>query len=293
MSDKYIPSRKDGHFLTLTSCDKTVINLKVTGKAELEEARGLFSKLSKIANKALKGCKTPSAFFSRLEYEVEYFNEFVEFFDVSPVALAAGMTQLRFHEIAVDNWDDAGATINAKGEQGGKYKLPPPTMMLVLRSKAYQKKHGNIVMNDSLDEFGDNMAGISEIGYIYADEEIDAIEELGKHVSKDIVENALSSATEALRQATHEAMLKVMKSCEYGTAESKTNKPDKVKREFAKQKVKKMLSGLEGDDFLNALGGILRDDEMRSFISKDFAEWRKNETSENVMPMPGEVIGEA
>jgi len=137
------------------------------------------------------------------------------------------------------------------------------------------------------------MAGISEIGYIYSDDEIDAIEELGKHVPKDIVENALSAATDALRQATNEAMLKTMKSCEYGTAESKTNKPDKVKREFAKQKVKKMLSGLEGDDFLNALGGILRDDEMRSFISKDFAEWRKNEGLENVMPMPGEIHGEA
>jgi len=68
MSDKYIPSGKGGHFLTLTGCDKTVISLKVTGKAELVEACELFSKLSKIANKALKGCKTPSAFFSRLEF---------------------------------------------------------------------------------------------------------------------------------------------------------------------------------------------------------------------------------
>ena len=286
-------NKKNGHFMTLTGCDKAVINIKITGKAELETASELFSKLSKIANKALKGCHTPSAFFGRLEYEAESFNEFTEFFDVSPVALAAGMTQLRFHEIAVDNWDDAGATITARGEQGGKYKLPPPTMMLVLRSKKYQKEHGNTIMNDSLDEYGENMAGISEIGYIYADDEADIIEELEKHMPKDVIEKAVEATTDAIRRATQNAMLKVMKSCEYGTAESQSNKPDKIKKEFAKQKVKKLLSGLKGDDFFNTLGEVLRNDEMRSFIKNDFDEWRKNNNSDNIMPMPGEIHGEA
>ena len=71
-------NRENGHFLTLTGCDKTVISLKVTDKAELEEARELFVKLSKLANRALKSSKTPTAFFSRLEYEVEFFDEFKE-----------------------------------------------------------------------------------------------------------------------------------------------------------------------------------------------------------------------
>ena len=43
----------------------------------------------------------------------------------------------------------------------------------------------------------------------------------------------------------------------------------------------------------NTLGEVLRDDEMRNFIQKDFNEWRKNEGLENVMPMPGEIHGEA
>jgi len=286
-------NKNNGHFMTLTGCDQAVINIKITGKAELETASELFSELSKIANKALKGCTTPSAFFGRLEYEAESFNEFTEFFDVSPVALAAGMTQLRFHEIAVDNWDDAGATIDVKGKQGGKYKLPPPTMMLVLRSKAYQKKNGNIVMNDSLDEYGDGMAGIAEVGYIYADDAIDVIEEIEKHVPKDIVKKAVSSATDALREAVNDAMLKVMESFQFGTAEANSNAPDDVKKEFAKQKVKKLLSGLQGDDFFNTLGEVLRDDEMRSFIQEDFDAWRKNEGNENIMPMPGGIRAEA
>jgi len=287
-------SNKDnGHFINLTSSDKAVINLRVTGKAELEKASELFSKLSKLANKALKGSKTPSAFFRILEYEMESFNEFTEFFDVSPVGLAAGMTQMRFHEIAVNNWDDAGATIDARGEQGGKYKLPPPTMMLVLRSKAYQKEHGNIVMNDSLDEYGDDMAGISEVGYIYANPEIEAIEALEEHVPKNVLSKAVNAVTLALRESVNEAMIKLMKKCEYGTDEASSNEPEDVRREFARSKVKKLLSGLQGDDFFNTLGEVLRDDEMRSFIQKDFDEWRKNEGYENVMPMPGEIHGEA
>ena len=293
MSDKYIPSGKGGHFLTLTGCDKTVISLKVTGKAELVEACELFSKLSKIANKALKGCKTPSAFFSRLEYEVEYFNEFTEFFDVSPVALAAGMTQLRFHEIAVDNWDTLGVTIDAKGEQGGRYKLPPPTMMLVLRSKGYQKKNGETIMNDSLDKYGENMAGISEIGYIYADDEMLAIEALEKYVPKNVLSKAVGAVTLALRKSVSKDMVKLMKGCEYGTNESSSKEPEDIKGEFARQKIQGILSGLEGDDFFNALGKILRNDTMRSFIQKDFDKWCKNEGSENIMPMPGEIHGEA
>ena len=235
-------SNKDnGHFINLTSSDKAIINLRVTGKAELKKASELFSKLSKLANKALKSSKSASAFFRILEYEVESFNEFTEVFDVSPVALAAGMTQMRFHEIAVDNWDDIGATIDAKGQKGGKYKLPPPTMMLVLRSKEYQKKHGNIVMNDSLDEYGSDMAGISEIGYIYADEEIEIIEALEKHVPKDVLSKAVSSVTSALKYSVNGAMIKLMKQCEYGTNESDSKEPEDVKREFAKQKVKKLL----------------------------------------------------
>jgi|TARA_R110002020_G_C16170815_1_gene764064 hypothetical protein len=287
-------SNKDnGHFINLTSSDKAIINLRVTGKAELKKASELFSKLSKLANKALKSSKSASAFFRILEYEVESFNEFTEFFDVSPVALAAGMTQMRFHEIAVDNWDDAGATIDAKGQQGGKYKLPPPTMMLVLRSKEYQKKHGNIVMNDSLDEYGSDMAGISEIGYIYADDEIEVIEALEEHVPKDVLSKAVGAVTSALKESVNGAMIKLMKQCEYGTNESDSKEPEDVKREFAKQKVKKLLSGLQGDDFFNTLGEVLRDDEMRSFIQNDFDKWRKNEGYENVMPMPGEIHGEA
>ncbi len=283
----------NGHFINLTSCEKTVINLRVIDKAELKKASELFRQLSKLANKALKSSKSPSAFFRILEYEVDSFNEFTEFFDVSPVGLAAGMTQMRFHEIAVDNWDDAGATIDAKGEQGGKYKLPPPTMMLVLRSKAYQKENGNTVMNDSLDEYGEDMAGISEIGYIYADDEIQTIEALEEHVPKKILSKAVGAVTLALKDSVNLAMIKLMKKCEYGTAESGSNKPDNVKKEFAKQKVKKILSGLEGDDFFNTLGEVLRDDEMRSFIQEDFNEWRKNEGYDNMMPMPGEIRGEA
>jgi hypothetical protein len=288
-------SNKDnGRFINITGCDKAVINLRVTGKAELKKASELFRQLSKLANKALKSSKTPSAFFRILEYEVESFNEFTEFFDVSPVALAAGMTQMRFHEIAVLNWDDAGATINSKGEQGGKYKLPPPTMMLVLRSKAYQKKHGNVVMNDSLDEYGDNMAGITEIGYIYADDEVETIEALGKHIPKNVLVKAVDAVTMALRDSVNGAMIKLMKKCEYGTAESDNNKPDNVKRIFAKQKVKKILSGLEGDEFFSTLGEILRDDDMRSFIQQDFDKWLKDSGSElPIMPMPGEIHGEA
>jgi len=283
----------NGHFINLTSCEKTVINLRVIDKAELKKASELFRQLSKLANKALKSSKSPSAFFRILEYEVDSFNEFTEFFDVSPVGLAAGMTQMRFHEIAVDNWDDAGATIDAKGEQGGKYKLPPPTMMLVLRSKAYQKENGNTVMNDSLDEYGEDMAGISEIGYIYADDEIETIEALEEHVPKKVLSKAVGAVTMALKDSVNLAMIKLMKKCEYGTAESGSNKPDNVKKEFAKQKVKKILSGLEGDDFFNTLGEVLRDDEMRSFIQEDFNEWRKNEGYDNMMPMPGEIRGEA
>ena len=283
----------NGHFINLTSCEKTVINLRVIDKAELKKASELFRQLSKLANKALKSSKSPSAFFRILEYEVDSFNEFTEFFDVSPVGLAAGMTQMRFHEIAVDNWDDAGATIDAKGEQGGKYKLPPPTMMLVLRSKAYQKENGNTVMNDSLDEYGEDMAGISEIGYIYADDEIETIEALEEHVPKKVLSKAVGAVTMALKDSVNLAMIKLMKKCEYGTAESGSNKPDNVKKEFAKQKVKKILSGLEGDDFFNTLGEVLRDDEMRSFIQEDFNEWRKNEGHDNMMPMPGEIHGEA
>ena len=266
---------KNGHFINLTSSDKAVINLRVTGKAELEKASELFRQLSKLANKALKSSKSASAFFRILEYEVESFNEFTEFFDVSPVALAAGMTQMRFHEIAVDNWDDIGATIDAKGQKGGKYKLPPPTMMLVLRSKEYQKKHGNIVMNDSLDEYGSDMAGISEIGYIYADEEIEIIEALEKHVPKDVLSKAVSAVTSALKDSVNGAMIKLMKQCEYGTNESNSKEPEDVRREFAKQKVKKLLSGLQGDDFFDTLGQDIRDDEMRDFIQNDFNEWRK------------------
>ena len=286
-------NNNNGHFINLTSCEKTVINLRVIDNAELKKASELFRQLSKLANKALKSSKSPSAFFRILEYEVDSFNEFTEFFDVSPVGLAAGMTQMRFHEIAVDNWDDAGATIDAKGEQGGKYKLPPPTMMLVLRSKAYQKEHGNIVMNDSLEEYGEDMAGISEIGYIYADDEIEAMEALKEHVPKKILSNALGAVTIALKDSVNLSMIKLMKKCEYGTAESDSNKPDNIKKEFAKQKVKKILSGLEGDDFFNTLGEVLRDDEMRSFIQEDFNEWRKNEGHDNIMPMPGEIHGEA
>jgi len=286
-------NKGNGHFINLTSCDKTVINLRVIDNAELKKASELFRQLSKLANKALKSSKTPSAFFRILEYEVDSFNEFTEFFDVSPVGLAAGMTQMRFHEIAVDNWDDAGATIDAKGEQGGKYKLPPPTMMLVLRSKAYQKENGNTVMNDSLDEYGEDMAGISEIGYIYADDEIETIEALEEHVPKKVLSKAVGAVTMALKDSVNLAMIKLMKKCEYGTAESGSNKPDNVKKEFAKQKVKKILSGLEGDDFFNTLGEVLRDDEMRSFIQEDFNEWRKNEGYDNMMPMPGEIRGEA
>ena len=286
-------NNNNGHFINLTSCEKTVINLRVIDNAELKKASELFRQLSKLANKALKSSKSPSAFFRILEYEVDSFNEFTEFFDVSPVALAAGITQMRFHEIAVDNWDDFGATIDAKGEQGGKYKLPPPTMMLVLRSKAYQKEHGNIVMNDSLEEYGEDMAGITEIGYIYADDEIETMEALKEHVPKKILSNALGAVTIALKDSVNLAMIKLMKKCEYGTAESDNNKPDNVKKEFAKQKVKKILSGLEGDDFFNTLGEVLRDDEMRSFIQEDFNEWRKNEGHDNIMPMPGEIHGEA
>ena len=286
-------NNNNGHFINLTSCEKTVINLRVIDNAELKKASELFRQLSKLANKALKSSKSPSAFFRILEYEVDSFNEFTEFFDVSPVGLAAGMTQMRFHEIAVDNWDDAGATIDAKGEQGGKYKLPPPTMMLVLRSKAYQKEHGNIVMNDSLEEYGEDMAGITEIGYIYADDEIETMEALKEHVPKKILSNALGAVTIALKDSVNLSMIKLMKKCEYGTAESDSNKPDNVKKEFAKQKVKKILSGLEGDDFFNTLGEVLRDDEMRSFIQEDFNEWRKNEGHDNIMPMPGEIHGEA
>ena len=286
-------NNNNGHFINLTSCEKTVINLRVIDNAELKKASELFRQLSKLANKALKSSKSPSAFFRILEYEVDSFNEFTEFFDVSPVGLAAGMTQMRFHEIAVDNWDDAGATIDAKGEQGGKYKLPPPTMMLVLRSKAYQKEHGNIVMNDSLEEYGEDMAGISEIGYIYADDEIETMEALKEHVPKKILSNALGAVTIALKDSVNLSMIKLMKKCEYGTAESDSNKPDNIKKEFAKQKVKKILSGLEGDDFFNTLGEVLRDDEMRSFIQEDFNEWRKNEGHDNIMPMPGEIHGEA
>ena len=286
-------NNNNGHFINLTSCEKTVINLRVIDKAELKKASELFRQLSKLANKALKSSKSPSAFFRILEYEVDSFNEFTEFFDVSPVGLAAGMTQMRFHEIAVDNWDDAGATIDAKGEQGGKYKLPPPTMMLVLRSKAYQKENGNTVINDSLDEYGEDMAGISEIGYIYADDEIETIEALEEHVPKKVLSKAVGAVTMALKDSVNLAMIKLMKKCEYGTAESGSNKPDNVKKEFAKQKVKKILSGLEGDDFFNTLGEVLRDDEMRSFIQEDFNEWRKNEGYDNMMPMPGEIRGEA
>ena len=283
----------NGHFINLTSCDKTVINLRVIDKAELEKASELFRQLSKLANKALKSSKTPSAFFRILEYEVDSFNEFTEFFDVSPVGLAAGMTQMRFHEIAVGNWSNIGATINSKGEQGGKYRLPPPTMMLVLRSKAYQKEHGNIVMNDSLDKYGEDTAGVAEIGYIYADDEIEAIEALEEHIPKKVLSKAVGAVTLALKDSVNTAMIKLMEKCEYGTAESDSIKPDDVKKEFAKQKVKKILSGLEGDDFFNTLGEVLRDDEMRSFIQKDFDEWRKNEGHDNMMPMPGEIHGEA
>ena len=283
----------NGHFINLTSSDKAIINLRVTGKAELKKASELFSKLSKLANKALKSSKSASAFFRILEYEVESFNEFTEFFDVSPVGLAAGMTQMRFHEIAVGNWSDIGATINSKGKQGGKYRLPPPTMMLVLRSKAYQKEHGNIVMNDSLDKYGEDTAGVAEIGYIYADDEIEAIEALEEHIPKNVLSKAVGAVTLALKDSVNTAMIKLMEKCEYGTAESDSIEPDDVKKEFAKQKVKKILSGLEGDDFFNTLGEVLRDDEMRSFIQKDFDEWRKNQGSDNIMPMPGEIHGEA
>jgi len=283
----------NGHFINLTSCDKTVINLRVIDKAELEKASELFRQLSRLANKALKSSKSPSAFFRILEYEVDSFNEFTEFFDVSPVGLAAGMTQMRFHEIAVGNWSDIGATINSKGKQGGKYRLPPPTMMLVLRSKAYQKEHGNIVMNDSLDKYGEDTAGVAEIGYIYADDEIEAIEALEEHIPKNVLSKAVGAVTLALKDSVNTAMIKLMEKCEYGTAESDSIEPDDVKKEFAKQKVKKILSGLEGDDFFNTLGEVLRDDEMRSFIQKDFDEWRKNQGSDNMMPMPGEIHGEA
>ena len=286
-------SNKNGHFINLTSSDKAIINLKVVDKAELEKASELFRQLSKLANKALKSTRSPAAFFRILEYEMESFKEFTEFFDVSPVALAAGMVQMRFHEIAVDNWDDAGATIDAKGGRGGKYKLPPPTMMLVLRSKAYQKEHGNIVMNDSLDKYGDDMAGISEIGYIYADEEIEIIHALEEYVPKDVLSKAVTAVTSALRDAVNVSMIHLMKKCKYGTNESRSKEPEDVRRDFARHKVKKLLSGLEGGDFFNTLGEVLRDDEMRDFIQKDFDEWRKAQASEHVMPMPGEIHGEA
>ena len=282
-----------GHIVNLSGSDKAIINLKVAGKDELEKASKLFEKLSTLANKALKNSKSPAGFFRILEYEVETFSEFTDFFDVTPVALAAGMVQMRFHQIAVDKWDDAGATINAKGELGGKYKLPPPTMIFVLRSKAYQKENGNIVMNDSLDKYGKYMAGINEIGYIYGDSEIEAIQKLEEHIPKKVLSKAVGAVTASLREAIGDDMVKLMKKCDYGTDESSSKEPEDVKREFAKQKVNKILSGLEGDDFFNTLGEVLRDDEMRNFIQEDFDEWRKTQTSEHVMPMPGEIHGEA
>ena len=293
-------SNKDnGHIIRLTNsnCDRAVINLKVTGKAELEKASELFNNLTKLSNKALRGSdyRIGGAFFRLLKYEVESFNEFIEFFDVSPVGLAAGMTQLRFHELAVENWDDIGATINSRGRRGGEYKLPPPTMMLVLRSKAYQKEHGNTVMNDSLD---DNLVGVSEISYICSDKDAKILEDLEKYVPKKALAKAMGCITMALRDSSDLAMSKLMNGDEEPDIDM-AYPPSRSEKDmkFAKNKIKEILSGLEGDDFFKKLGEVLRDDDMRDFISSDFNDWLNKNGGDGrempVMPMPGEIHGEA
>ena len=295
--------------LPITGRDsKVAIDLKVIGKAESKKARKLLLELIDKAIKASENINNAVKLFSRLEYEIEQFDEIVEFFDVTPTSLAASLVQLQFHSIVVENWESEGPTVTAKLRKGTKkgksYKLPAPTMIVILKSKSYKNKHGEDILNG---DTSGNLAGVSEMTYALDKEANVALDTLVKHLPEGVVRGAMSELTDDLRDSVREMMDEVMGSCGHESAEvgansgreamRKYSSNGEAQRKFAAHKLRTVLSAIESGDagYREALDELLKNDDTRGIVLDGFDEWRKErgEKSDNVMPMPGEIHGEA
>ncbi len=100
---------------------KIGIQFSVVGKAEHKRCNELLKELVSKAQKAQRNTNSSVKLFNRLEYEIEQFDELLDFFDVSPVALAASFLQLTLHGALVEKFARKAPTVTAKRGKGKSY----------------------------------------------------------------------------------------------------------------------------------------------------------------------------
>ena len=272
---------------------KIGIQFSVVGKAEHKRCNELLKELVSKAQKAQRNANSSVKLFTRLRCEIEQFDELLDFFDVTPVALAASFLQLTLHSKFVKKLARKAPIITANRGKGKSYELPVPVMVLVLKSKSYKNKHGERLLNDN-----PRHAGESEMTYSLDKEGEDIICNILEEVPANVIDGAMQELTYGLYSSVAENLIKVMKACGFSNG-NQAGIDESSQSEFGKRKLKELLSDVaDGEYKRETLETILKDDDMRSVFLDGFESYKEwlssgHKSYDNVMPMPGEILAEA
>ena len=309
-------SKQQSYYVCLTADAHAAINVKVASKVEMQKAKRLFSNLVSKCQVSAKNSSTPQEFFKELKANMEKFSEFTDFFDTTAVSMATAITQMRFHTVLVDNWDKQYAKIvcTQEGKEGMTYDLPPPSMVVHLKSKKAAKKSGSMMSGRY------NSAGTVDVSYGFIDEDGVQLEKLKKQVPEDAIKGAINTMMEDIEKLHRKSIDKVLVDCGF-----EPRVEEEIAEDGAVMTVKELGTSTGGkftaskkmydlidkmnikasDNFDDILKKLMDNPETRDIILEDFRRWRGKkegiddwqqsyvEEYERLMPKPGEFVAEA
>jgi hypothetical protein len=312
-------SKQQSYYISLTSDARAAINVDVASKVEMQKAKPLFSNLVSKCQVSLENSSTPQEFFVELRKRLEKFSEFTDFFDTTAVSMATAITQMRFHSVLVDHWDEQYAKIvcTREGEDTGiTYDIPPPSILFHLQSKKAAKKSGSMM------SFRYGTVGTVDFSYGFTNEDSVELEKLRDKVPEDAIKGAVSTMMEDVEKLHRNAMNKVLVDCgvlpmsedeiqmekeENGSVMTVKHLGVSSNKTVFRQKMRDLIDRLDikptdsPDDILKAL---IEDPEGRRELLEDFKKYRVGQEADDwqesyikeykrLMPKPGEFVAEA
>jgi len=306
-------SKKQSYYIALTAEPRAAINIKVNSLVEKKKSKTLIRGLINKCQLSLENSSTPQEFFEELRANMEKFSEFTDFFDTTAASMATAITQMRFHTMLVDGWDEQYAKIlcTQAGKEGISYDLPPPSMVFHLESKRIAKKG----VTRGVDDY--NRVGTVEFSYGFIDADSVKLEKLSENIPKEAILEAVNTMMKDIEKLHRKAIDKVLNDCglepksstksinddfvgtfqRLGTVEGDSFKPSEKMHELIDR-----MNIKASDDFDDILNKLMSNPETRDMILEDFKRWRAHKDGDTgfseddyrgLMPKPGEFVAEA
>jgi len=238
---------------------------------------------------------------------MEEFTDFTDFFFVTPESMATVITQMRFHDLLVENWDKQYAKIigTTEGKADVTYDLPPPALVVCLKSR----KRALALENADIKNI--------QMAYTFVDKDTKKLEKLCEYIPKNQVEKATSAMMSSVEKLHDKAMDKVLSGNNYKATKDTDETilvplgdddddigyvpSNKMVKIMKKIDIRPTDTPEQAREKIEANAKYLKDIEKEMERFEDYKQDRKValglEDSEDdysgMMPKPGEFIAEA